>query len=247
MRAILASILLVTAALAGCIQQGEELSPNAGAPDASDDAQDQGSEESGSESGSPSGGTSGSTGSSSNQTAGSTDDGESDTNDTSQGDTGQADDTEPQPEPFNLTGTVEIGYLAVFGTDWLGGPAEENVGDNGLIDASHCPSANVTVPASTDELSILVHDEVVDPDEPGVGAYEITIHSPQGEEVVLDWIASETGDGSMNWSTEDPASGNWTIETDPIGPVVDQAWAVDYTLSGEAVSPPTSLSAETTC
>lgn len=254
MRAILAAVLLVSAALAGCVQQGEELDPAAGADaNASDDGDGTDTEDTSNGSSDDAGdandgGSAGSSDSSGNQTSETTSDSgtEADSsNDGSEGDAGSTD--QPQPKPFELTSSVSMGYLAVVGADWIGGPLEGLVGDNGFIDADHCHMANVTVPSGTETFSVLVHDEPADPDEPGVGAYQVTLHRPNGSTTEVDWVDAQTGDGSMNWSTSDPAEGNWTIETDPIGPAANQAWTLDLTVAGEATQPPTLLQAETTC
>lgn len=146
-----------------------------------------------------------------------------------------------EPEPFELEGSVAVGYLAAAGTTWIGGPE-----DVGVQDESHCPTAHLVVPAGSEQLTVIVEGEPAGSS--GVGAYTIRIEGPGGDSAALDWASTPIdGRDALNWTTEDPAEGTWAIEARPEGPVVQQTWRIDAHVVGQALAPPDDLDVGTTC
>lgn len=251
-RPAMLALVLVAAALGGCLEGGEEIDPlettnrsNATGHQATQDPTSRASSNGSTTQGGSSGnGTSqagnGTAGAGGNGTGSSPPNGSSPP---------PAPKTTPAPVPWALNGSVELGYLAAVGVEWTA-PSQGNdtPEDVERTDGAHCPTANLTVPSTSQQLGLVVRNETVDPDEPGAGAYTLILTPPEGDPVHLDWASSAGPErGRMNWSTASPAPGAWGLEVKAEGPVVQQSWTIEVTLAGAAVQPPGALRLATTC
>lgn len=278
MKAFWIAALLVTAGLTGCLQSGEPLdAATTGTADGSEQTQpDHRSSGNGSAAGSNTSTEDGSNGESSSSSGDSTwTNGTDEQQDAAEGNestdgnasgSGSGSSRRVGPTAFELNSSVEVGYLAAVGIEWIA-PTEEagaegqnaTIRDPGQTDAEHCPVANATVPTGSQQLAVEIQGEPVngspavppggDPSTPSAaGAYTIVITAPDGSTTELSWAQGQAGDGAeTNWTTSEPVPGNWTIEAEPEGPVVQQTWQVDLAVTGEALEPPTALPLSSTC
>lgn len=166
-----------------------------------------------------------------------------------------ASDGEDGSVPWTRNGSVELGWVAAIGANFTGEAPEASA--QGQQDADHCPTARLIIPAGAAKLVITVaaqpvnasgSQDPVNATAPGAGLYTLYIETADGEEVYLGGTEALAAEGAnLTYSTSDPVPGPWSLEMRPMGPVVQQTWAVDTGLSGQATDPPGDVSVETVC
>lgn len=255
MREAVFAVLLVLSAFAGCLQEGEEIQEtDVDAPDNSSEA-DGGQQGEGDDTDDTSESSSDND-NGDDETTNQDDEADDDQASGGSGDGGDGNDA-PKRVPWNLTKEIRLGYQAGVGVHFLpsdvtgqlsaaGAPTEVGVPED-----PYCPRANVTVPKTTAALSIALDGALVDASEPGVGAYELEIAGPSGENATIGGLEAvapgPAGGGSMNWSSEEVSAGVWTLDADMAGPVVQQTWTATIEADGMAKNAPTELPLELIC
>lgn len=222
--AALAALLLATASMAGCLgsEDGAQLDAQSGA---ADEGPSGASNETGSDDREPPS-EEGQAGRSSNATANATHNG-SWTNATS----------------LILGAQASVGIEAFEAPLPGGSPVEDQV----VSDGERCLVGEIGVPEGTTRLSVAIEDETVNPEGPGAGGYSANITGPEGESVYGDWLLVAAPGSQFDRTVQGPTPGTWTVELDPNGATVEQAWLVEVSLEGEGGAGPEALRASTAC
>lgn len=126
----------------------------------------------------------------------------------------------PQPvEPWMLEDEREAGWTAGFGA---GGSA---------TGVSECYGLTWDTPDGALAMSLDIGAKIVD-EGGSIGVYEVRLYEGENSSKLGPYTEEET------LEFEDPATGPWSIELDPFGPVVDQHWSLSVKLDGEGTDGP---------
>lgn len=150
----------------------------------------------------------------------------------------------PTPTPpapalvaWNLSAQARLGWLAAAG-------AGGNAPAQGQSDADHCPDAAFGVPAGAKTLRVVIAGEPVDPAGPSVGTYDIALTDPAGTAAHMQPIMENVPDsdtGTREFTVQMPATGDWKLHAEPIGPAAQQVWTITIEVGGESEAAPTAL------
>lgn len=155
----------------------------------------------------------------------------------------------PAPVAWTLNESVALGYSAAVGTGM------DETRDAPLprqTDEAHCPEASFTMPAGAARVDVRIVGEPVDPDAQGVGMFQVRVVAPDGTTVFLEpgpsGLPEQSGMAENRaWGLDSPSAGTWTLQVEPMGPVVAQNWLVEIGAAGEALQPPAALGVVSAC
>lgn len=139
------------------------------------------------------------------------------------------------PATWNLTGTVDIGWMAGMGTGSFLGDDYQVAGNS----QGTCPEATFRVPGGTSSLSLSIEGGPVGPEGPGAGSMSIFVRTPDDEVAAyLDGSMAAAGQGNAAYEASSPEAGTWMVESVPEGAVVNQIWSITVALDGSSATPP---------
>lgn len=117
---------------------------------------------------------------------------------------------------------------------WVAGAGVPGVASGGLYPTASCPDRTLSAPGNVTAMGLAVSGGAADPNEPGAGAFTLTVTDPSG--TATTYAPPQGVQGGYN-VTLTPTTGTWEVSLQPTGPAVNHGWTVTMTLQGDGALP----------